>query len=120
MAIDYTPTKREYTPKQLFAGVMVPTPTAEKEASADVKAHAPVLLDEDGKIKPVTSGDLEKLTGLYGITADSAATGEIAVVYLGGEFNAAALELESGVTADKLEVAFRNIGILLKNIPVNP
>ena len=119
MAIDYTPTTYTYTPEHFWAGMMVPSPTATKEASAAVKKHAPVIL-ADGKIKPVAKGDLADLSGLYGITADSADAGEQAVVYLGGEVYADALALEDSVTADKLEVAFRNIGILLKEIPENP
>ena len=70
---------------------------------------------KSGKAAKVTaSGGTVTTTGLYGIVADSAASGEDVVIYLTGEFFADKLALESGVTAADLEVAFRNIGIFLK------
>jgi len=53
-------------------------------------------------------------TGLYGITATSAEADGECVVYLTGAFFADGLVLETGVAADDLEAAFRNIGIFLK------
>lgn len=101
-------TEREY----FIAGTRIGITTAVKKASAAVKAHAPVLLDGN-EVKPVTSGD-SPFTGMYGISANSADTGEETVIYLTGEFFADALELETGVTASDIEVPLRNIGIFLK------
>ena len=52
--------------------------------------------------------------GIYGITADSAKSGEDAVIYLTGEFFADELALAEHVKAADLEVPLRNIGIFLK------
>ena len=98
-------------PEYLLAGTDICVTTAIKAAAADLKAGAPVKLDASGKVAPVTS---EEDTGLYGITTEDFKSGEDAVIYLTGEFFADRLALEKGVTADKLEVAFRNIGIFLK------
>lgn len=97
------------------AGTDIRVTSAVKPASTALKAHAPVLLTAEGKAAPVASTDLTKLTGLYGITADSVdAADDDAVILLTGEYFADSLALEDGVTADDLETAFRNIGIFLK------
>lgn len=108
-----------YEPEYLIAGVDIGITTAVKEAAADLPKGAPVLLDSNGKAAPVeatTENDetTVDVTGLYGITADSAESGEDAVIYLTGEFFADKLALGEGVTAADLEVPFRNIGIFLK------
>lgn len=105
-------TKREY----FIAGTVIGIAKATKEASEAVEKHAPVLLD-GGKIKPIAavdSGHPLSVTGLYGITADSAGAGEEAPVYLTGEFFADGLTLPTGVKAADIEVALRNLGIFLK------
>jgi hypothetical protein len=110
-------------PEYFIAGTTVGIVSAVKEASAAVKAHGPVLLDSDGKVKPVTtsttgSGDnavtTVPTTGIYGIATEAAASGGEVVVYLTGEFFADSLALETGVTAADVEIALRNIGIFLK------
>lgn len=111
MSMDLTKQTFTHEPEYLIAGTTIRVTTAVKEAAADLEAGAPVLLDESGKAAKVTSAEA---TGIYGITADSAKSGEDAVIYLTGEFFADKLVLEDGVTADDLEVAFRNIGIFLK------
>lgn len=111
MSMDLTKQTFTYEPEYLIAGTTIPITTAVKEAAADLKTGAPVLLDASGKAAKVTSAEA---TGLYGIVADSAASGADVVIYLTGEFFADKLDLESGVTAAGLEVAFRNIGIFLK------
>ena len=58
-------------------------------------------------------------TGIYGIVADDAASGDDVVIYLTGEFITDALVLEDVVTAADIEVALRDIGIFLKE-SVNP
>ena len=69
------------------------------------------------KVKPLAAVDGSNalnVTGLYGIAAEDAASGEDAVVYLTGEFFAEGLALPDGVAAADIEVALRNIGIFLK------
>ena len=90
--------------------------TAAKEADGAVAAHNLVLLD-GGKVKHLAAVDgthALNVTGLYGIAAEDAASGEDAVVYLTGEFFADGLALPDGVAAADIEVALRNIGIFLK------
>jgi phosphopentomutase len=102
-------------PEHLIAGVAIGITTSAKEAEEAVVKGAPVLLSKDGKVKKVTASEDSVATdGLYGIVAEDADKGEEAILYLTGEFFADALALEEGVTADALEVAFRNIGIFLK------
>ena len=100
-------------PEYLIAGTTIRITTAVKEAAADLAKGAPVVLDGSGKAAKATT--VTGTTGLYGIVADSAKSGEDVVIYLTGEFFADALVLETGVTAASLEVAFRNIGIFLKD-----
>jgi hypothetical protein len=99
-------------PEYLIAGVDIGITTAIKEAAEVIEKGAPVARDSNGKVKKIT--DAADTEGLYGIAADSAQTGEGAVIYLTGEFFGDALALEDGVTADALEIPFRNIGIFLK------
>ena len=54
------------------------------------------------------------LTGLYGITADSAEADKEVPIYLTGEFFAAGLVLPKNVSVDDVEVPLRNLGIFLK------
>ena len=103
----------------LIAGATIPVTTGVKEAAADLKRGAPVLLNGSGKAAKVTATTVENVTttdteGLYGIAADDAESGEDVVVYLTGEFFAEALVLEENVTAQTLEIPFRNIGVFLK------
>ena len=119
MSMELAKQTYEYTPEQLIAGVAIGITTGVKTAAADIKKGAPVLLDKDGKaalVKATGSGDSVsvKTDGLYGIAADSADKDGEVVIYLSGEFFGDALALEENVTADALEVAFRNIGIYLK------
>lgn len=100
-----------YEPQRLIAGVDIGITTAVKEAGADLKPGAPVLLAE-GKVSPVTS--TTDLSGLYGICSEDFKSGEEAVIYLCGEFWADALALEDGVTAAALELPLRKMGIYLK------
>ncbi len=103
-------------PERFIAGANIPIAMEAKEAGADLAAHAPVLLTA-GKATPLTApaeGKEVSTTGLYGITAESAKTGEDAIIYLTGEFFAGALVLPDGVEAGDIEVPLRNIGIFLK------
>lgn len=112
MSMNLTPEKFSCEPEYLLAGTGIRVTTAVKKAAAALKAGAPVKLDSSGKAAPVAKAD--GTTGLYGITTEDFKSGEDAVIYLTGEFFADRLALETGVTAASLEVAFRDIGILLK------
>ena len=115
MSMELTKQTFSCEPEYLIAGTAIRITTAVKEAAADLEAGAPVLLNSNGKAaKVVESGGSVDTTGLYGITADSTESGEDVVIYLTGEFFADGLALEDDVTADDLEVPFRNIGIFLK------
>ena len=83
-------------PEYFIAGTNIRIATAVKEAGADLSAHTPVLLAE-GKVTPVA--EAAKLTGLYGVTAEAAKSGEDAIIYLSGEFFADALVLPAGMAA---------------------
>ncbi len=98
-------------PEYFIAGTNIRIAAAVKEAGADLSAHTPVLLAE-GKVTPVA--EAAKLTGLYGVTAEAAESGEDAIIYLSGEFFADALVLPAGMTAADVEVPLRNLGIYLK------
>ena len=90
--------------------------TAVKEASAALKRGAPVVLNSDGKLAAisVSGSSAPYTTGLYGILAEDAASGEDGIVYLSGEFFADALVLPANATAADVEVPLRNLGIYLK------
>lgn len=88
-----------------------PVAKAVKVAAVDIPAHAPVALDNDGKLALLTAGNK---TSVYGLTPDSIRAGEEGPVWLTGEYFADSLALEEGVTAADIEVALRNIGIFLK------
>lgn len=105
--------RKDYSLKEphFIAGTTIAITTQTKTAGAALAAHTPVIL-ANGKVTAVASKD--NLTGLYGITADSAENNKDAVIYLTGEFFADELVLPSGITADDIEVALRNIGIFLK------
>lgn len=116
MSMDLAKKTFTYTPDHMIAGVDIPITTAVKEAAADLSKGAPVILNSSGKAaKVVVDNDEVVTTGLYGIVADSAASGDDVVIFLTGEFYSDALVLETGVSASDLEVPFRNIGIFLKD-----
>ena len=101
-------------PEYFIAGTDIGIAKATKTASAAVEA--PVLI-EGGKVKPVADAagaGQAVLTGLYGITADSAEADKEVPIYLTGEFFAAGLVLPKNVSVDDVEVPLRNLGIFLK------
>lgn len=110
MSMDLERKTFQCEPEYLIAGTTIRITTAVKEAGADLEAHTPVVL-ADGKVSALPSAEA---TGIYGITANSAKSGEDAVIYLTGEFFADALVLPENLTADSIEVPLRNIGIFLK------
>lgn len=116
MSMDLKRQEFSTEPKYFIAGTRSGITSATKEAAADIEAHAPVLL-ADGKISPIAKVDGShalSLTGLYGIAADGAASGEEAVIFLTGEFFGDALVLPEGVKVADVEVPLRNIGVFLK------
>lgn len=95
MSMDLAKKTYSTTPDYFIAGTTVGIVTAAKEADGAVAAHNLVLLD-GGKVKPLAAVDgthALNVTGLYGIAAEDAASGEDAVVYLTGEFFAEGLAL---------------------------
>lgn len=110
MSMDLAVKTYRYDPSHFEAGVG-PVAKAVKVAAADLNEHAPVALDESGKLVAVTAANKESI---YGLLPDSVRADEEAPVYLTGEFFADSLALEEGVTAADIEVALRNIGIFLK------
>lgn len=122
MSMDLAVKTYRYNPSHFEAGVG-PVAKAVKEAAEDIPAHAPVVLDSDGKLALITAtttgeGTNAKTTvtttGIYGLTPDSIREGEEGPVWLTGEYFADSLALEEGVTVADIEVALRNIGIFLK------
>lgn len=107
-------------PEYLIAGTAIGITTGVKEAAVDLVKGAPVLIDSNGKAAKIVANSGVDTTGIYGIVADDAKSGEDAVIYLTGEFFADALVLETGVAIADLEIPFRNIGIFLKGADVNP
>lgn len=110
MSMDLAVKTYRYDPSHFEAGVG-PVAKAVKVAAADLAAHAPVALDDSGKLAAVTAANKAKI---YGLLPDSVKADEEAPVYLTGEYFADSLALEDGVTAADIEVELRNIGIFLK------
>ena len=114
MSMDLARKDFSTAPEYFIAGTDIGIAKATKTASAAVEAHALVLI-EGGKVKPVAAGAGQAvLTGLYGITADSAEADKEVPIYLTGEFFAAGLVLPKNVSVDDVEVPLRNLGIFLK------
>ena len=122
MSMDLGVKTFRHDPEYFEAGTH-PTAKAVKTAAVDIPAHAPVVLNSDGKLALITAtttgeGDAAKTTvtttGLYGVVPEAAKKDEDAVVYLTGEFFADSLTLPEGATAAEVETPLRNIGIFLK------
>ena len=112
MSMDLAKQEFSTAPEYLIAGTTIGITTKVKAAASALAKGAPVQLDASGKAAKITSNSDTP----YGIVADSvAAADDEVVIYLTGEFFAEALVYETGVTAAGLEVAFRNIGIFLKD-----
>ena len=91
-----------------FATIRITAKAATEECYAEILG---------GKVKPVADAagaGQAVLTGLYGITADSAEADKEVPIYLTGEFFAAGLVLPKNVSVDDVEVPLRNLGIFLK------
>ena len=84
MSVDLTRKDFSTKPEYFIAGTDIGIAKATKTASAAVAAHTPVLI-ADGKVKPIAapaSAGAAVLTGLYGITADSADESNLFTVHL--------------------------------------
>lgn len=115
MSMDLARKDFSTAPEYFIAGVDIGIAKTTKTASEAVKAHTPVLI-ADGKVKPIaapSSAGAAVLTGLYGVTADSAEADKDVPVYLSGEFFADALVLPDNVSVADVEVPLRNLGIFL-------
>ncbi len=110
MSMDLGVKTFRYEPEYFEAG-SYPVAKAVKEAAADLPAHAPVALDDAGKLAAVTGANK---ANVYGLLPDSVRAGEETPVYLTGEFFADSLALSEGVTAADIEAELRKIGIFLK------
>ena len=110
MSMDLGVKTFRHEPEYFEAGPY-PIAKAVKTAAADLDAHAPVALDDSGKLVAVTSANK---ANVYGLLPEAAATDEEAVVYLTGEFFADSLALPEGMTAADIEVELRKINIFLK------
>lgn len=85
------------------------TPGTEGDASiATTTEYAPIT-----EPAPARTAAENTTEGLYGIAAEASSGGQV-VVYVTGEFFAAALTLEENVTAALLKPAFRELGVFLK------
>lgn len=115
MSMDLARKDFSTAPEYFIAGVDIGIAKTTKTASEAVEAHTPVLI-ADGKVKPIaapSSAGAAVLTGLYGVTADSAEADKDVPVYLSGEFFADALVLPDNVSVADVEVTLRNLGIFL-------
>ena len=99
-----------FTQKVAGTGAMpTVTPGTEGDASiATTTEYVPITDPEPAKTAAENTAE-----GLYGIAAEASSGGKV-VVYVTGEFFAAALNLEENVTAALLKPAFRNLGVFLK------
>ena len=122
MSMDLAVQKFSTEPRYFEEGTG-PIAKAVKVAAADIPAHAPVVLNADGKLALITatttgSGDAANTTvtttGIYGLTPDSIRADEEGPVWLTGEFFADSLVLPEGVKPADVETALREIGIFLK------
>lgn len=103
---------KEYsTQPERFEAGLYPIAKTTGTAGADIPAHAPVALDEGGKLALLTG---ETTANVYGVTPDSIRNGEEGPVWLTGEFFADSLAVPEGVDAQTLTEALRKIGIFLK------
>lgn len=110
MSMDLEVQKFSTEPRHFEAGTG-PVAKAVKVASVDIPAHAPVVLNADGKLALLTAANKAEV---YGLTPDSIRADEEGPVWLTGEYFADSLVLPEGVTSADVETALRKIGIFLK------
>ena len=105
-----------YTPDNFIAGAFPIAKESKTVTSGKtVKQYAPVKLVSGGTVEPVEYlPEADTTKDLYGIAVEAAKGGEATAIYLTGEFQAEALELEDSVTVDMLAPEFRKLGIFIK------
>lgn len=122
MSMDLSVQKFSTKPGYFEAGTG-PVAKAVKVAAVDIPAHAPVVLNSDGKLAliSVTKGGTDAAptyavtaTGIYGLAPDSIRKDEEGPVWLTGEYFADSLVLPEGAKPADVETPLRNIGIFLK------
>ncbi len=116
MSMDLTVKTFRYVPDRFEAGTG-PVAKAVKVAAEEIPAHAPVVLNGDGKLALLTAPVEEQsldTQGLYGLAPEAIKDGEEGPVWLTGEYFADSLVLPEGVDAADVDVALRNIGIFLR------
>lgn len=109
--------RREYKPKNFFAGDFPIVPES-GTAAVNIPEYTPVTINSDGKITPVAAqaGDTAAtIADVVGITAEVAEKDGPVVYYQTGEFFAEAINLPSGVTLAELKPALRKLSIFLKD-----
>lgn len=98
------------TPVNFLAGDFpIVTEAGSVKSGEAVRKCAPVCMTDDGIVE-AAAANIDKLCGI----AASESTDGGVVYYLTGEFFAAGLTLNDGVTAEALKPAFRKLGIFLK------
>ena len=110
MSMDLSVKNFSTEPHRFEAGIH-PVAKAVKIAAENIPAHAPVVLNDEGKLALLTA---ENKASVYGLTPDSVIQDEEGPVYLTGEFFADSLILPEGMSAADIEVDLRKIGIFLK------
>ena len=98
---------------QKVAGIgALPTLATSAEGAATISTTTAYVAGTDPK--PTKTAAENTAEGLYGIAAQAATEDEETVVYLTGEFFAAAIEWPTNVTEAMLKPYFRKLGIFLK------
>lgn len=108
-------TTATFNPENFFAGSFpIAKDFGKIKENAIIHRHAPIVQGENG-IKEAAADTLDKLIG---ISADEPNGNEV-IYYLTGEFFTQAIYMPSGVTAEILKPALRNVGIFLKELNSN-
>lgn len=98
---------------QKVAGIGdMPTLATSAAGAATISTTTPYAPGTDPQ--PTKTAAENTATGLYGIAADNAASGDEVVVYLTGEFFASAIAWPENVTKEMLRPYFRSLDVFLK------
>lgn len=98
---------------QKVAGIgALPTLSTSVEGAATISTTTDYVAGTDPK--PTKTAAENTAEGLYGIAMQAASEDEETVIYLTGEFSAAAIEWPTNVTEAMLKPYFRKLGIFLK------
>lgn len=98
---------------QKVAGIgALPTLATSVEGAATISTTTAYVAGTDPEATKTAAENTAE--GLYGIAADAATEGKDVVVYLTGEYSAAAIAWPASVTEAMLKPYFRKLGIFLK------